>query len=311
MSSLKMRYKPTFDVFEVRIVPSAAVPANTLAVATGVVQSPRAIAHASVPLSERNLSGRRSAILSELVSPGEESSLKPAVTGATGTNGRALAIRRGAPFVPGRHEAAAVFIRAGNPGTVTTGVTGQDDSTGSFQVGATLPGDVNGDGQVTLADEVAFAKAYNSTTKDANYNPAADANHNGQVGIGDAQLLLRNLQLPTPKIPLTITFALAPQDAARGSTPKNSGGKTRFKDVTILGHTTPGAMVFMDGTEGTYTFTGAALPADAHGNFSVNVSLTRGINSYQFMAIDGYGQQTIMAYPIYWLSYAASGSTLK
>ncbi len=306
----KRRHLPGFDRCEGRLTPSGGAAANTLGVVSGDVTSPRSIADVSVPVTQHNIGGRRSAIISELVTPGSQSALHPAVTGAQGTNGQALLFRRGAPYIAGRHESAAVYVKANTAGALTTGVTGRNNSTGSFQVGATLPGDINGDGKVTLADEVAFTQAFMSTKNDPNYNPAADANHNGQVGIGDAKLLLRNLTPLTPKIPLNIYLTLAPQDAAKGPTPKNSGGKTHFQNVTILGRTTPGAMVFLDGKQGTFQFNGAALATDAEGNFAVNVKLSKGLNSYQFEAIDPFGQQKIMVYPIYWLNYAAAGSTL-
>ena len=81
--------------------------------------------------------------------------------------------------------------------------------------------------------------------------------------------------------------------------------------MTILGRTTPGSLVFSDSGLGDYTFTGTVLPTDAHGNFSINVQNREGVNNYDFLVIDPYGQQKIQAFPIFWVAFAARGSTLK
>ena len=111
---------------------------------------------------------------------------------------------------------------------------------------------------------------------------------------------------PMPKVPLSIDLLLAPQDAARGPTPKNSGGKTHHREVTVLGHTTPGSIVFSDSGLGDYSFTGQALAADARGNFALRVRNGEGLTNYNFLAIDPYGQQVIRAFPVLWLDFGAS-----
>ena len=58
--------------------------------------------------------------------------------------------------------------------------------------------------------------------------------------------------------------------------------------------------MFTDSSFGDYTFNGAAIATDARGNFSYKVKNTSGINTYEFLAIDPFGQQTIRAYPIYY-----------
>jgi hypothetical protein len=49
----------------------------------------------------------------------------------------------------------------------------------------TIPGDVNGDGKVNLADLVALALAYRSTPGSSNWNPNADIDNNGVVNLID------------------------------------------------------------------------------------------------------------------------------
>src|SRR5207245_4710904 len=120
---------------------------------------------------------------------------------------------------------------------------------------------------------------YNSRRGDPNYNPAADFNGNGFVGQGDAKLLLRNLAPLTPRIPLSVDLHLAPSDQVHFHASQNSGGQTFKKVVTIVGHTTPGALVFSDSSKSDYTFSGPVAVADARGFFSFKVSNKDGVNT--------------------------------
>jgi hypothetical protein len=65
---------------------------------------------------------------------------------------------------------------------------------------------------LSLDDLKAFTQANLTTSHDALYNPAADANRNGFIGREDGQFLLRNLRPLTPKIPLKVDLTLAPED---------------------------------------------------------------------------------------------------
>ena len=311
MTSNRTRHRPSLEDLEDRLVMSTSVPANTIGVASGTVPAPHATADVSLNVSQRNFSGRSSIIVGESAKASPGSGLVPNVVSVKGPAGKPLPIRKGPPIVPGVRNNQTVLVTTGHPGPLTTIVTGRDRTTGPFQVRAYLPGDITGTGQVTLADLRAFAKAYLTNFHQANYNPAADANQNGQVGLVDGKLLLRNETPLTPKIPLEVNLALAPQDQTHYHASKNSGGTTLKQDVTILGRTTPGSLVFSDSGLGDYTFTGQVLPTDAHGNFSIQVQNTSGLNNYEFLVIDPYGQQKIRAFPIFWVAYAASGSTLK
>jgi alpha-tubulin suppressor-like RCC1 family protein len=55
-----------------------------------------------------------------------------------------------------------------------------------------IPGDLNGDNQISLADLLLLLKAYGSTPNSSNWNPAADLNCDGQVSLTDLLLLLKN-----------------------------------------------------------------------------------------------------------------------
>jgi hypothetical protein len=162
-----------------------------------------------------------------------------------------------------------------------------------------------GTDQGTLAVLVAFSKAYLSHAGQPNYNPAFDFNHNGQIGQTDGKILLRTLPPVAPKIPLTLNVTLAPQDKARGHVPTNLGGVTHHKVPTILGHTSPGALVFTGAGTIDAKLTDPVLVADIHGNFSMKLDQSDGINQLDFRAVDAYGQQSqFRAFPILWLDFA-------
>jgi hypothetical protein len=52
-----------------------------------------------------------------------------------------------------------------------------------------IPGDVDGNGEVELADLVRMAKAYGTRPIDAKWNPNCDIDNNGMVGLSDLVIL--------------------------------------------------------------------------------------------------------------------------
>jgi hypothetical protein len=75
-------------------------------------------------------------------------------------------------------------------------VAGQTDVSGNtFTLGTvkvTIPGDVNGDFKVNLADLVALAQAYGSKPADSNWNSNADIDGNRIVGLSDLVILAQH-----------------------------------------------------------------------------------------------------------------------
>jgi hypothetical protein len=158
--------------------------------------------------------------------------------------------------------------------------------------------------QNTLAVLTAFTRAYQSHPGNPNYNPALDLNHNNQIAQVDGKLLLSQLPALSPNVPLTLTVAIAPQDRFTGPHPTNSGGVTFNKKPTVIGHTTPGALIFTGTGTLDLKLRGPAYVADAQGNFSIPVTLSDGINQFDLQAVDAYGHQTLRAFPILWLGFA-------
>jgi hypothetical protein len=300
------------ELLEARLELAATFPANSIGTSFGSVLQPRAASTAAVTVASRNLTvGKPSTLLGIFVSPTSGSGLAPHILAVTEASGRRLAIKQGRPFVAGRDDnQAAAFVKVDEPGPLTIFATGQDHTTGAYQVDVTLVGDVNGNASVNLADLAPFARAYSTAPGNPSYNAAADFNLDGIVNQIDAKALMQNMPPLTPKVPLELVMNLAPADQAHYAAPKNSGGSTLTKEITIEGHTMPGSIVLEDTTKGFYKWSGGALATDAAGNFSVTEKNTEGVNTYDFLVIDPYGRQLIRSYPVYWIPFAAPRSKL-
>jgi type VI secretion system secreted protein Hcp len=88
-------------------------------------------------------------------------------------------------------------------GTIFARVAGAQGSTGAFDVSVGLAGDVTNDGQVTTADLDQIRALNGVRANQAGFDPAADVNHNGVIGVGDRRLALRNVGVTVDVGPLT------------------------------------------------------------------------------------------------------------
>jgi len=306
------RNQPSIQPLEPRLQLSSAWPTNTIGTSTGTVAQPGEIGSASVSVASRNLTvGKPTTLFGVFVQPTPGSALAPRIVAVEESNGQKASLQPGRPYVAGRSDEAAVFVKVTQPGPLTVLVAGERHTTGSFTYAATLAGDVNGDGVVNLSDLQLFAAAYGSKTGQSNYNPAADFNLNGTVNLHDAKALEHNLTPLTPDQPLTAVVNLQPSDQAQYAASKNSGGSTFQKGVTIVGHTTPGSLVIEDSKAQDFTFTGAAVPTNANGYFFIKSKNSSGVNQNELLILDPFGKQLIRAYPIFWIPFAAPGSKLK
>ena len=305
--------RPELELLEARLQLSAAIPANSIGTSSGNVASPGEVTSTSVTVSPKNLTqGKSSTLFGIFVQPEPGSALAPRIVAVEGSNGQRLSLKQGRPYVAGRDSGqAAAFVKVSQPGPLTILVTGQHHSTGSYESDTTLVGDVNGDGTVNLADLQPFADAYESVPGAPKYNLAADFNHDGIVNQVDAKALMQNMSPLTPAVPLQLIMNLLPADQAHYAAPKNSGGSTFKKEITIEGHTMPGSIVLEDDSRGFYKWDGGAIATDSNGNFSVTETNTQGVNTYNFLVIDPFGRQLIRSYPVFWIPFAAPGSKLK
>jgi len=160
----------------------------------------------------------------------------------------------------------------------------------------------------TIAVLQEFTQHYPSRAGSPRYDPAFDVNHNGQIGQVDGKLLLRRLPpVGTPRR-LDLKLALAPEDQVRGPVPQNSGGVTGSRKPTVVGRTTPGALVFTGTGTVDLKLRGPAYVADASGLFRVPLTMNDGINQFDVLVVDSRGHQRLRAFPIYWLNFGAYAS---
>jgi hypothetical protein len=76
--------------------------------------------------------------------------------------------------------------------TPVPGETDTADNTFSCWIVVTIPGDIDGNFKVSLADLVILAHAYGSKPGDSNWNPNADIDGNNIVGLSDLVILAQN-----------------------------------------------------------------------------------------------------------------------
>jgi hypothetical protein len=308
------RSRPLLERLERRLQLSLTPPANSIGTAVGDVTAPGEIAGTTVTVAPKNLTqGKSSTLFGVFVQPEADSGIRPRIVAVEDGAGEKLPLKEGRPYVAGKGAgAASAFVKVSHAGTLTIMVTGEGHSTGPYQADTTLVGDVNGDGTVNIADLQAFAESYGASAGKANYNSAADFNLDGIVNQIDAKALEENMPPQVPStVPLALIMNLLPADQVHYAASKNSGGSTMKKDITIEGHTEPGSIVLEDNGNGYFKWDGGAVATNVQGNFSVEETNTQGVNTYNFLIIDPYGQQLIRSYPVFWIPFAAPGSKLK
>jgi hypothetical protein len=313
------RSQPRLEGLEARLAlslsPSANTygltpPANTIGISLGDVTAPNVVASTTVTISSQNLTpGKATTEFGVFVQPYGNSGVVPRIVGVE-ENGKRLPVQAARSYIPGKAglatDQSVAFFETGTAGTVTVLVAGGGRSTGSYTVETTLPGDVLGLGQVTLADEQAFASTYAESTGETDYTASADYNQNGVINLYDALALERNMPpLSKPNSGWAV-INLAPQDEIHYSGPTVSGAATLKQDISIDGYTTPGSLVLVDSKDGTYTFGSQALSTDARGFFTVNAVASgnnAGLSTYNFKIVDPFGNQYIRSFPVLWIPF--------
>ncbi len=286
-------------------------PANAIDISLGDVSTPGAIGSTTATIAPLNITPNKATTEFALfVQPYSGSGVLPRIVGVE-QNGRSLPVQFGRSYSPrdaGKPTNQAVaFFETGQSGPVTILVASQKHTTGSYTVETTLPGDVNGDGQVNLADLEPFAKAFGTRPAWTGYNPAADSNQNGIINLYDAKALERNMPPLTPDVPLYASINLAPSDQANYAAPKNSGGSTLKKHVQIDGYTMPGSIV-LEIKLANLKPPDKAIATNSKGFFTLSTTNSQGVNTTNFLIIDPYLGQIVRSYPVFWIPFAAPHS---
>lgn len=324
MTSHSRRHRPRFDALEVRLALSLppgsptyglTPPANAIGLSLGDAANPHAVSATTVTVAPKNITpGKKSTEFGVFVQPNGDSGIVPQIV-AVKEGGKTLPLQHARDYLTSDAgqavDQSVAFFEAKKPGTVTILVSGQGLSTGAYTVVTTLVGDVNGDGQVNLADEQAFAKTYGESAGDKDYKASADYNQNGVINLYDALALERNMPPLDRRYEGLVAIHLAPQDQIHFSGTTNSGGVTMKADITIEGYAEPGSLVLVDSKDGTYTFGSQALATNAKGFFSVPAQAsgnTAGVITYNFKVVDPFGHQYIRSFPVVWVPFSMPNS---
>jgi hypothetical protein len=161
-------------------------------------------------------------------------------------------------------------------------VQGQKKTTGAFLVGFYLPGDANGDGGVQSTDITAIQGLMGVNASSSTYVFAYDANRDGVINKTDLKIADQNLGA---------VANITPVVSANLSPASDSGVQdriTNIQNVTFNGQATPGATITYTDTDNTAPITTAT--ANTLGQYSIQLPLGPGDNTFQVKATDPFGQ---------------------
>ncbi|WP_165225301.1 dockerin type I domain-containing protein [Aquisphaera insulae] len=177
----------------------------------------------------------------------------------------------------------AVTIASVAPGTLTIRPRAQAGTTGGYQIGVSLAGDVDGNFRVDRADLAAIRSALRAGP--ASTVPAGtDVNGDGVTNLRDWAIALRNLGARTSLRPLELTSRVDPADDPEGD---NVVGED-VERTALTGKTAPGSIVRLDaGGDGTID---AMTTAAADGTYRFAVGLATGVNPFVIRAEAPDGQ---------------------
>jgi hypothetical protein len=257
--------------------------------------------------------GNKPFVLGIDVAPNQNSAVVPVITSVIAPNGKSLPVTHAAfdptvkktsttsssnvssaalVSIPGLPVSSTATAAAKNARpvkakavsyTYKVNVAGLDKNTGGVLLGFYMPGNAGGGGVVNQADINAITYALNTTANDTTgkYSFDADANRNGKIDQADLALAQRNLGVGTTVSPVIA----ANLDSSNVADPKNR--VTNNGSVHITGTATPNSTI-------TYALpNGYSVPttADAAGNYSINLNLLPGSNTFTVTATDAFNQK--------------------
>ena len=169
------------------------------------------------------------------------------------------------------------------PATYTVKVQAVGKTSGNFLLGFYLPGDANGDGVVNKTDLQIVKASMNTRATSPKYNFNADVNRDGRIGKIDLAFTQQNQGVTTDVFPMVE----ANYDSSHDINPLNPR-TTNVNSAHFTGIASGGATI-------TYAEVSQKVPpttttADAAGNYSINVPLAPGTNTFQVTSIDSFGQ---------------------
>lgn len=196
--------------------------------------------------------------------------------GARGPRATGLRLSRGR----GSTAVLATMESGSSRDSYTVSVAARRNTSGGFLVGYFLPGDVNGNGVVEQQDISTTRSLIGARVDQTSYNFDADANRDGRINRADVSIARRNLDARTTISPV-VTADLDP--ATAGTDRVSTTGRVHF-----TGTATPGSiLIYADVAQVVPTVT---TTADAAGNYSLELMLAPGSNTFLVTSTDPFGQ---------------------
>lgn len=312
MNQSRKRRNPlcSIDMLEDRRVLSAGM-GSTFAIVPGEIAEAGKPSTVEIRLDPTHFSGGRGGrmVVGIDVAADPSSTVKPTVVGIRGANGRPAASIQHSIYSQATIKSAGLgspvssavttVLRAPKAGrqpvTYNVEVRGQSDAAGKYLVGFYLPGDASGDGIVDKNDIQLIGSKLGRTTTDDGYSFDADANRDGKIDVKDLRIASQNLGVKTTISPV-VNVNLDP--ATDG--PMRSR-ITNHRVVRFTGATSPDATVTF--TEINGNSPGATTTSDATGDYSIEVQLGDGPNTFQVTTADSFGQTiTGQISPVTWMA---------
>ncbi len=188
-------------------------------------------------------------------------------------------------------------------GQYTLSVLGHDGTTGLFELGVGLVGDLNGDRVTDDEDKTSAKQLLGARKADDDYLAEADADLNGHITGADFSLLVLNQGDGTSLEPLALTIDfthyLPPQtlgDSSYSAPPPDPPDPPDSSDspasptpsMEVWGTTLPGIEVYLDTDED--GFSDATATSDAAGSYGFLVPMVESAAPMSVFVTDGFGQ---------------------
>lgn len=294
----RSRRKPglAVDALEDRRVLSAGM-GSTFAIVPGSVTEANKASTVDVKLdAEHFTAGRRGRMTLGIdVASDPNAPVKPVIVSVKGPNGRNVPIQHSiySRAVLKSHDlgspvSSAVTLtvpvpKAGQaPATYQVQVKGATADTGPYLLGFYLPGDVSGDGVVTNDDIKTIASKFGAVSGDDGYSFDADVNRDGKIDARDLRLASQNVGVKTTISPVTSVNIDPASD---------TGIQDRITDqrvVKFTGTASPDAAISFKEIDGNST--GASTTVGHDGNYSIDVPIGNGSNTFSVTTVDAFGQ---------------------
>jgi hypothetical protein len=210
------------------------------------------------------------------VAADEGSALNPNIASVTNGGSGRVPLSRG----PRSSAVLATFRSISTTASYKAKVQAKGNTSGNALVGFYLPGDADGNGTVNGTDLQAVVGLLGSDVNSNNYSFDADGNRDGRITMVDVSLVRKNMGAVTTQSPLLS----ANLDAASAGADRVA----RSSPVKFTGMATPGAAISF--AEVANRVPAVSTTADAAGNYTLQVPLAPGTNTFRVTSVDSFGQ---------------------